>query len=699
MAGQDVPPDESDETTNGNARAIPRPPGRPSSSTPTGATGSVIPRPAPRAPANPVAPVRAAAVANPPPPRPSSVALPVAREGNRVALPSAPAAPRATPVGTPGPASRQVPRPVTGTQPAPRTPQQGRAQGGHTGIRGTGAELGVGQLFAERYRITKQVGKGGMGAVYLATQEPLQRPVAIKVLHGTADEVTVARFQREARLIAQLQHPHIVGLIDFGEDNGRLFLVMEFIDGESLTATLEREAPFDPRRVVDVALQIAEALAVAHDMQVVHRDVKPDNIMVLATAGGQDFIKMLDFGVAKIKRDDAQTNTVETRAGLIVGSLRYISPEQVENGEITTRTDIYSYGCVLYEMLAGHRVFDYPSPADCAIAHITEAPKPPEVRGVTLRGPLVDFIMRCLDKKAPGRPANAREAIQALQLCRELPVRNYPGAGAPTMQHADGGLDRAQSASTMAVVPRGGRASPVNAAPAQHGSQPESRRLDSQIRAPRPSGVQAFEIVGGEGSNTSTHLQGVRLAQRAAEAPPMAPAPSRWWLWLLVGLAACGAGFALVLLVRGTSAETPKTALPVEASADVAAEVAESADAVAGADVAGMDGAALAGGAAFDGGPGGPGGADAAADVATAGDGATAAVDKSGGAMVTTEPAGATVLRDKKKMCVTPCFVTWKPEEQPPIVRISLKGYIDIDLQFVNGDRGTDQHLELRKQP
>ena len=305
--------------------------------------------------------------------------------------------------------------------------------------KGTGAELGIGQLFAGRYRITKQVGKGGMGAVYLATQEPLARPVAIKVLHGTADDTTVARFQREARLIAQLQHPHIVGLIDFGEDNGRLFLVMEYIDGESLTALLTREQPLDPKRVVDIALQIAEALAVAHDMQVVHRDIKPDNIMVLATAGGQDFIKMLDFGVAKIKRDGEAQNTVETKAGLIVGSLRYISPEQVENGEITPRTDIYSFGCVLYEMLTGRRVFLHDNTTECAIAHIREAPAAPMLDGVALEGPLVEFIMRCLSKQPAGRAADAREAIAELSKCRDNPVHNHPHAGrAPKLRRVTG---------------------------------------------------------------------------------------------------------------------------------------------------------------------------------------------------------------------------------------------------------------------
>ncbi len=297
-------------------------------------------------------------------------------------------------------------------------------------------ELPAGFMFAGRYRIEKQIGKGGMGAVYLAIQEALARPVAIKVLHGTADETTTARFQREARLIAQLQHPHIVNLIDFGEDDGRLYLVMEFIDGEPLTAIIKREAPFNPKRVVDFGIQIAEALSVAHDLQVVHRDLKPDNLMISRTATGQEYLKILDFGVAKIRREGDQQNTVETKAGLIVGSLRYISPEQVESGDITPRTDLYSFACVLYEMLAGRRVFDYPSPADCAIAHLTEPPRPPVVDGQPLVGPLVDFIMRCLEKKQAGRPANAREALTILQRCKSNPILLQSSGGAPQASEA-----------------------------------------------------------------------------------------------------------------------------------------------------------------------------------------------------------------------------------------------------------------------
>ncbi len=177
MAGHDVPPDDEG---NGTPAQTPRqPPARP----PSAAPATNIPRPAPRAPAGP-------------PPRPSQIAMPPPRPSTAGAVP-----PRATPTGNTPPGKSSPSTPSSPPGGPPKNPN---------------AELQVGQVFAGRYRIERQVGKGGMGAVYLATQEPLARMVAIKVLHGTADDTTVARFQREARLIAQLQHPHIVGLIDFG---------------------------------------------------------------------------------------------------------------------------------------------------------------------------------------------------------------------------------------------------------------------------------------------------------------------------------------------------------------------------------------------------------------------------------------------------------------------------------------------------
>jgi len=554
-----------------------------------------------------------------------------------------------------------------------------------------------------------------MGAVYLAEQEPLARKVAIKVLHGTADETIVARFQREARLIAQLQHPHIVGLIDFGEDDGRLFLVMEYIDGEPLTNILKREAPLPPRRACEIALQIAEALAVAHDMNVVHRDVKPDNAMVIKTAGGQDFVKMLDFGVAKIKRAGDAQNTIETKAGLIVGSLRYISPEQVESGDITPATDLYSFGCILYEMLTGRRVFEYPSPADCAIAHLTEKPKPPTVDKQPLVGPMVDFVMRCLEKKQGKRPADAREALKVLMACREDPARLVREA-APQEEHTvavvAGGLDKAQGARTMEVQPA---QAPAQAPPSRPAPRPSTEPAvgaggmpDLQLR--RPTGAHRFDIVGGASGalegHTSTSYEGVRLLARQ----PAHGAKNRWLLWFLLALVVGGAAVAAVFITMANqgadvqpSAGEPiekegKTAMPgptdgvptkattPDVTGAIGATVAANRDdaAVGQAGSASDVAAAVANDAHVA----------AAADTTAA---PTPDLELAKGTRLITEPTGADVLRDKKPICKTPCLLSWSIDEKPPLVRLTLPGHIDIDLQLVRGDHGSEQRFQLRK--
>lgn len=614
-----------------------------------------------------------------PPPRPSSTGL--------------------VPPRPPAPAPRPIPRPPTLSQPAQPAPKPtatpaaspaarpasaGPVKGG--AAKGTSSiDLAPGDLFAGRYRIDKQVGRGGMGAVYLAEQEPLARKVAIKVLHGTADETTVARFQREARLIAQLQHPHIVGLIDFGEDDGRLYLAMEYIDGEALTGLLKREAPLQPKRACEIALQVAEALAVAHDIQVVHRDVKPDNVMIIKTAAGQDFVKMLDFGVAKIKREGDQQNTIETKAGLIVGSLRYISPEQVESGDITPRTDIYSFGCILYEMLTGKRVFEYPSPADCAIAHLTEKPKPPQVEGRALTGPLVDLTMRCLEKKPGKRPENARELLKILMACREDPARLAPPRGVVAAHDEDqeltvhavaGGLANAQHAPTVALP-----AVRPEDLPAQPSSRPVARpttdtgqraRPDVELR--RPTGSHAFGPGAGDGP-TSTHVRGVQLEL---------PKKSRTWLWVVLGLLLGGGGVAAFLLTRGEQgAASGASGTATSASAADTTAEAQAPDTLAG---AAAEADTLTGASAE---------AEVVAGEVAAADG-VAGADTIAGTRVVTNPEGAEVTRDKVVVCTTPCVVPWRLDEKPPLLRLTLKGHIDIDLQLVRGDHGTEQRFELR---
>ncbi|MCC6621417.1 MAG: protein kinase [Deltaproteobacteria bacterium] len=642
-------------------------------------------------------------------PRPTASALPAATPVSRqTARPAtAPRNPAATPAAAPRATPTATPAPAAVT-PAPAA--QGPAFGGAAApSRGPASvEVPPGTLFANKYRIEKQLGKGGMGAVYLANQELLSRRVAIKLLHMSSDEVTAARFQREARVIAQCQHPNIVNLIDFGEDDGRLYLVMEYIDGRSLTDLMKAEAPFNARRVCDIGVQIAEALATAHDISVIHRDLKPDNIMVSSTAGRRDYVKILDFGVAKIKRDpgEGQANTVETKAGLIVGSLRYISPEQVESREITTRTDMYSFGCVLYEMLAGRRVFDYPSPADCAIAHLTEQPKPPVVNGVELEGPLVDFIMQCLEKKPERRPTNGRVAAQVLNACREQPLKAPPPpAELPTLALAEsGGMAALQAARTLPASlppltqsesrpsPRPSTAASQPAAPARPPTAPTPRPPtgpDLQLRPGRPSAAEGFAIVGASDvAHTSTHLDGVRLLPRAP-VPPVRK-KSFAWLWILIALLVAGGVTALFAIQpwanksagAGTSPPTTREAQADAGASETSAEPATTV--AAGADAAPSPTADPA--------------ADAAApeEAVAAADAEPEVAAPLAGVEIVSVPDLADVTLAGKVVGKTPYTVEWGADAPPPIVRISRKGYVDVDLQLVKSDRGTQRRIELR---
>ncbi|PKN57698.1 MAG: hypothetical protein CVU56_09745 [Deltaproteobacteria bacterium HGW-Deltaproteobacteria-14] len=455
------------------------------------------------------------------------------------------------------------------------------------------------QLFAGRYRIERKLGRGGMGSVFLATQLAVDRKVAIKVLENVSEDgVMVARFQREARVIAQLQHPNIVNLIDFGEnERGQLYLVMEFIDGEPLTSLIKREAPLDPVRVVQIALQITEALAAAHDINVIHRDLKPDNTMMLGGGGRRDYVKILDFGIAKVKRSDpGHQDTVQTRAGLIVGSLRYISPEQVESKEVTVRTDFYALGGILYELLTGRRVFDYASPADCAIAHLTEPPQPPTLEGAPVTGPLVELIMQCLEKQPSRRPPNAHVVIAMLRGCEHAPIHapaaqqpSAPRRALPTHERVEADAGATQ----LAIEPMGVRAPSQSAlaaaaAPAATAAPPASRPasrplvrsapvdgpspIDHTVTAIAQGGVRDRSLTdcsidlsrrsdgpppgpgadlplwsapgGAEPAHTVTHHAGIPRPARRGAHPLL-------WVLALVGVAGIGALIAIVAFGGG----------------------------------------------------------------------------------------------------------------------------------------------------
>lgn len=209
-----------------------------------------------------------------------------------------------------------------------------------------------------RYRLERPLGAGGMGSVWLAVQEGLGRRVALKVMHPAIalDPSLAARFRQEAEVAASFNHPGIVPVTDFGVDGGRPFLVMDFLEGESLDAILAREAPLPPERVAFFAIQILAALEALHARNIVHRDLKPDNVFVSASSGVPDIARLLDFGIARVVERDGDAKMTTT--GQILGTPAYMSPEQAKGMPVTTSSDLYALGVVMYEALSGRPPFE-----------------------------------------------------------------------------------------------------------------------------------------------------------------------------------------------------------------------------------------------------------------------------------------------------------------------------------------------------
>jgi len=254
-------------------------------------------------------------------------------------------------------------------------------------------------LLGDRYLLTERIAGGGMGEVWAASDEVLGRPVAVKILRREyADDPTfLERFRAEARHAAGLSHTGIAAVYDYGEDDESPFIVMELVPGEALSAEIAREGALAPDRTLDIIGQAALALQIAHDGGVIHRDVKPGNLLL--TPDGT--VKITDFGIARV------TDSVPlTLTGAIMGTAYYISPEQASGQSVTPASDVYSLGIVAYECLTGRRPFDGDTPVNVALAQVRE--EPPALPG-GIPAPMAALVMRMLAKDPADRPASAGE--------------------------------------------------------------------------------------------------------------------------------------------------------------------------------------------------------------------------------------------------------------------------------------------------
>lgn len=296
-------------------------------------------------------------------------------------------------------------------------------------------------VFGRRYRVIEKIGSGGMADVFKAVDDVLGRTVAVKVLHPryASDPTFVARFRQEAQAAANLSHPNIVNMYDWGRDGETYYIVMEYVKGTDLKSLVAQQGPLDPRKAAEYAAQVCGALAVAHGYDIIHRDIKPHNI-VLAPDGT---VKVMDFGIARAG------NTTMTQTGSVLGTAQYISPEQAQGKQLSPASDLYSLGVTLYEMVTGRPPFDADTPVATALQQVNDEPIPPRQVRASIPPALEAVILRAMRKNPAERYASATEMRDDLRrvVNGDAPAGGvYAGAASPDHTSVLPPVERAASA-------------------------------------------------------------------------------------------------------------------------------------------------------------------------------------------------------------------------------------------------------------
>ena len=370
------------------------------------------------------------------------------------------------------------------------------------------AELTAGTIIDGRYKVISRLGAGGMADVFLAEDQQLGRKVALKLLHRrfSEDPGFVERFRREAQAAAGLQHPNVVSVYDRGSYDDTYYIAMEYLPGRSLKQLIRQEAPIDPIRAIDITIQILKAARFAHRHGVIHRDLKPHNVII----DDADHAKVTDFGIARAGASDM------TETGSIMGTAQYLSPEQAQGHAVSASSDLYSIGVVLYELLTGRVPFDAEAAVTIALKHVSESPTAPTAINPRIPPELEQVVMWSLNKNPADRPTDADQFLTALEQAKEAILAGTRG-------------QRTMSMPALAGVGGavGGLAG-VAAADAAAGTTTPPTLL-----AP-----------GVDGDGTMTGVP--------TEEPPADEHPDRRWVWIavLIALLLAAGGAAAYLLTR-----------------------------------------------------------------------------------------------------------------------------------------------------
>jgi len=469
-------------------------------------------------------PVRAATPAGAASPRPAS-AQP---HRGRIATPSD-GQPR---LGSAGGAVQAQPKPRPAPKPRPKI----------------GDEIYIGETLNNRFKVESKIGEGGFGAVYRGTQIATGRKVAIKLLHPemTKDENLVARFRREGQVLCNLRDAHTITTYDFDQTpEGTLYIAMELLEGKSLHQLFHAEAPLEWKRVFKILTEMCSSLAEAHSQGIVHRDLKPENIYLETRPGNPEFVKILDFGIAKVMRGetiDPQSPQL-TATGQTLGTLEYMSPEQLMGKQLDGRSDVYALGVVAYEMITGRLPFpDAKGPAGLITAQLKQTPPAPSVAlPKSNLPPNADrVILKCLEKDKANRFADVTALSFALQEVvtqsgAELMANSARLSGPELLETRRGDPPNTPPPAMPQQSPFAMQSSP--------NLQAFNHMNPGHEHAP-PSYPQSM----GPGPQGASYPQASQLQMPSHGAPmPRAAPSSSKWVWWVIGLLVLGAGAGAVL--------------------------------------------------------------------------------------------------------------------------------------------------------